>query len=59
MFYLKWKSFKKNVLRRKLNMIIEKHDLYTHAFPHNMKDALLTYELYGKKMDMEVINWKG
>ena len=40
-------------------MTIEKHDLNTHALPQNTKDALLTYELYGKKMDMEEINWKG
>ena len=49
----------KIVLGRKLNIIIEKHDLNTHALSQNMKDALKVYELYGKKMDMEEINWKG
>ena len=39
----------KIVLGRKLNIIIEKHDLNTHALSQNMKDALKVYELYGKK----------
>ena len=36
-------------LGRKLNIIIEKHDLNIHALPESMKEALKTYELYGKK----------
>ena len=50
---------RKIVLGRKLNIIIEKHDLNIHALPESMKEALKTYELYEKKMDMEEINWKG
>ena len=42
-----------------MNIIIEKHDLNIHASRESMKEALKTYELHGKKMDMEEINWKG
>ena len=44
---------------RNLKIIINKHGFNTHALPENMKEALKTYELYGKNMDMEEINWRG
>ena len=34
---------------KKMNIIIEKHDLNIHALPESMKEALKTYDLYGKK----------
>ena len=40
---------KKIVLGRKLNIIIEKHDLNIHALSESMKEALKTYDLYGEK----------
>ena len=30
-----------------------------HALLGSMKEALKTYELYGKNMDMEDIKWRG
>ena len=36
-------------LGRNLKIIINDQDVNTHALPQNMKDALHTYELYGKK----------
>ena len=52
---------RKIVLGRKLKIIIENHDVNTDSLPQNMKDALVTYDLYGKKMDMNMqeINWNG
>ena len=44
---------------RNLKIIINKHGFNTHALPENMKEALKTYELYGKNMDMEDIKWRG
>ena len=44
---------------RNLKIIIIKHGFNTHALPENMKEALKTYELYGKNMDMEDIKWRG
>ena len=46
-------------LGRQLKIIINKHGLNIHAFPENMKEALKTYELYCKNMNMEEINWRG
>ena len=46
-------------LGRNLKIIINEKNVNTHALPQNMKDALHTYELYGKKMDMQEINWRG
>ena len=46
-------------LGRNLKIIINEENVNTHALPQNMKDALHTYELYGKKMDMQEINWRG
>ena len=46
-------------LGRNLKIIINKRGFNTHALPENMKEALKTYELYGKNMDMEEINWRG
>ena len=42
-----------------MKIIINKHGFNTHALPENMKEALKTYELYGKNMDMEDIKWRG
>ena len=42
-----------------MNKIIEKHDLNIHALSESMKEALKTDDLYGKKIDMEEINWNG
>ena len=46
-------------LGRNLKIIINKHGFNRHALPENMKEALKTYELYGKNMDMEDIKWRG
>ena len=50
---------KKIELERQLKIIINKHGFNINALPENMKDALKTYELYGKNMDMKEINWRG
>ena len=42
-----------------MNIIIEKHDLNIHALPESMKEALKTYQLHGKNVDMEEIDWRG
>ena len=44
---------------RQLKIIINKHGFNINALPENMKDALKTYELYGRNMDMKEINWRG
>ena len=49
---------KKIVLGRKFNIIIEKHDLNIHALSESMKEALKTYDLYGKKI-MEEFKMNG
>ena len=46
-------------LGRNLKIILNKRRFNIHALPNNMKDALKTYELYGKNMEMEEINWRG
>ena len=46
-------------LGRNLKIIINKRGFNIHAFPENMKEALKKYELYGKNMDLEEINWRG
>ena len=46
-------------LGRNLKIIINKRGFNTHALPENMKEALKTYELYGRNMDMEEIEWRG
>ena len=46
-------------LGRQLKIIINKHGLNINALDSDMKEALKTYELYGKNMDMEEINWRG
>ena len=45
-------------LGRNLNKIINEEGFNIHAFPGSMKEALETYELYGKNMDMVEINWR-
>ena len=44
---------------RNLKIIINKHGFNTQALPENMKDALNTYELYGKNMDLKENIWRG
>ena len=68
---LNFEKLKKNVLcqadefnrkielGRQLKIIINEEDLNIHALDSDMKEALKTYELYGKNMDMEEINWRG
>ena len=46
-------------LGRNLKIIINKRGFNIHALPHDMKEALKTYRLYGKNMDMEEIDWRG
>ena len=46
-------------LGRNLKIIINEEDLNIHALEGDMKEALKTYELYGKNMNMEEINWRG
>ena len=46
-------------LGRNLKILINKHDFNINAFPENKKEALKTYELYGKNTNMEEINWRG
>ena len=43
-------------LGRNLNKIINEEGFNIHSFPGSMKEALETYELYGKNMDMAEIN---
>ena len=46
-------------LQRYLKIIINKRGFDTHALPENMKEALKTYKLYGKNMEMDEIKWMG
>ena len=46
-------------LGRNLKIIINKRGFNIQAWPHDMKEALKTYRLYGKNMDMEEIDWRG
>ena len=46
-------------LGRKLKIIITHRDFKINALESDMKEALKTYELYGKNMDMEEINLRG
>ena len=46
-------------LGRNFKIILKKHGFNINALPENMKEALKTYELYGKNMNMEEINWRG
>ena len=54
------KEFNRKIeLGRNVKIIIKKHGFNTHGLQENMKEALNTYELYGKNMDMDEINWRG
>ena len=46
-------------LGRQLKIIINKHDFNINALSGDKKDAMKTYELYGKNMNMKEINWRG
>ena len=56
------KEFNRKIeLGRKLNKIVNKHGYNEHIFEweNDMKEALKTYKLHGKNMDMEDIEWRG
>ena len=42
-----------------MKIIINEQDLNIYALSWDKKDALKTYELYGKNMNMEEIIWRG
>ena len=46
-------------LGRNVKIIINKHGFNSNSLQENMKEALKTYELYGKDMDIKEINWRG
>ena len=56
------KEFNRKIeLGRKLNKIVNKHGFNENIFEceKDMKEALKTYELHGKNMDMKDIEWRG
>merc|ERR1712082_323013 len=56
------KEFNRKIeLGRKLNKIVNKHEFNENIFEceKDMKEALKTYELHGKNMDMKDIEWRG
>ena len=44
-------------LGRKLQIIVNKHNFNENGLEKDMKDALDPYQLYGKNMGMEDIEW--
>ena len=46
-------------LGRKLKIIVNKHNFNVNGLVKDMKDALDIYELHGKNMDMDNIEWRG
>ena len=46
-------------LGRNLKTIINKHGFNINGLGRDKKDALHTYELHGKNMDMKEIIWRG
>ena len=54
------KEFDRKIeLGQKLNKIMDKHGYNENMLGNDMKDALNTYKLYGKNMDMKDIEWRG
>ena len=52
------KEFNRKIeLGRNVKIIIKKHGFNTHGLQENMKEALKTYELYGKNIDKEEFKW--
>ena len=46
-------------LGRKLKIIVNRHNFNVNGLEKDMKEALDTYELHGKNMDMKDIEWRG
>ena len=56
----KMKEFNRKIeLGQKLNKIMDKHGYNENMLDNDMKEALKTYKLYGKAMDMKNIEWRG
>merc|ERR1712081_150245 len=54
------KEFNRKIeLGRNLKTIVDKHQFNENIFEGDMKDALQTYKLHGKNMDIEDIEWRG
>ena len=55
-----WKEFNRKIeLGREVNKIVNKHGMNETSLSINNKEALKTYELHGKNMDMKDIEWRG
>ena len=55
-----WKEFNRKIeLGREVNKIVNKHGVNDASLSINNKEALKTYKLYGKNMDMKDIEWRG
>ena len=46
-------------LGRKLKIIVNRHNFNVNGLEKDMKEALDTYELHGKNMDIKDIEWRG
>merc|ERR1711888_378207 len=58
--FANYQEFERKIeLGRNLNKIINEEGFNIHAFRENMKEAVKTYQLYGKNMDMEEIDQRG
>ena len=54
------KEFNRKIeLGRNLNIIMNESGFNENGLRNDMKDALNTYKLYGKNMDMKDIEWRG
>ena len=54
------KEFNRKIeLGRNLKIIVDKHGFNENIFESDMKEALQTYKLHGKNLDMEDIEWRG
>jgi len=54
------KEFNRKIeLGRNLKKIVDKHGFNENIFESDMKEALQTYKLHGKNLDMEDIEWRG
>ena len=50
---------RKMELGRKVKVIVNKHNFNVNGLEKDMKDALDTYQLHGKNMDIKDIEWRG
>ena len=58
--HAKNKEFNRKIeLGREVNKIVNKHGVNDASLSINNKEALKTYELHGKNMDMKDIEWRG